>query len=65
MIKNKLGKTQYLVSKLALGTVQFGLDYGFSKKKSQYEVDSILDCASRNGINFIDTALLRFLSFVQ
>jgi len=56
MIKNKLGKTQYYVSKIALGTVQFGLDYGFSKKKSQYEVDSILDCASRNGINFIDTA---------
>lgn len=56
MIKNKLGKTQYFVSKVALGTVQFGLDYGFSKKKSQFEVDSILDCASRNGINFIDTA---------
>lgn len=56
MITNKLGKTRYYVSKVALGTVQFGLDYGFSKKKSQYEVDSILDCASRNGINFIDTA---------
>ncbi len=56
MTKTKLGKSKYYVSKIALGTVQFGLDYGFSKKKSQLEVDSILDCASHNGINFIDTA---------
>lgn len=56
MIKTKLGKSQYFVSKVALGTVQFGLDYGFSKMKTQVEVDSILNCASRNGINFIDTA---------
>lgn len=56
MIKNRFGKTQYYVSKIALGTVQFGLDYGFSKKKDQYEVDSILECALRNGINLIDTA---------
>ncbi|MFZ7133084.1 MAG: aldo/keto reductase [Eubacteriales bacterium] len=56
MNKTKLGKSQYFVSKVGLGTVQFGLDYGFSKKKTQFEVDSILDCASHNGINFIDTA---------
>lgn len=56
MIKTKLGKSQYFVSKVALGTVQFGLDYGFSKMKTQFEVDSILNCASRNGINFVDTA---------
>lgn len=56
MIKNRLGQSQYLVSKIALGTVQFGLNYGFNKKKSQYEVDEILDCATHNGLNLIDTA---------
>ena len=33
MEKNKLGKSGYMISKLGLGTVQFGLDYGFTKKK--------------------------------
>lgn len=56
MIKTKLGKSDLYVSKVALGTVQFGVDYGFSKKKNQSEVDSILNCAAHNGINFIDTA---------
>lgn len=56
MIRTKLGKSGYFVSKLALGTVQFGLDYGFVKKKTQGEVDAILDCAWNNGLNFIDTA---------
>ena len=56
MDKVKLGKSPYYVSRIALGTVQFGIDYGFDKMKTQYEVDSILDCAARNGISFIDTA---------
>lgn len=56
VIKTKLGKSNYYISKIALGTVQFGVGYGFTKKKSQLEVDLILDCAARNGINFIDTA---------
>lgn len=56
MDKVKLGKSPYYVSRIALGTVQFGIDYGFDKMKTQYEVDSILHCAARNGINFIDTA---------
>jgi len=44
------------ISKIGLGTVQFGLDYGFTKKKSQGEVDEILDFANRSGITLIDTA---------
>lgn len=56
MDKIKLGKSSYYVSRIALGTVQFGLDYGFDKMKTQCEVDAILDCAVQNGINFIDTA---------
>ena len=56
MEKYKFGKTRYLVSKIGLGTVQFGLDYGFTKKKSQEEVNEILSCAVKNGINFVDTA---------
>lgn len=44
------------LSRLGIGTVQFGMDYGFTKKKSQEEVDQILDeCIQRN-INFLDTA---------
>ena len=44
------------ISKIGLGTVQFGVDYGFTKKKSQNEVDSILEKALELGINFVDTA---------
>lgn len=45
--------------KLALGTVQFGLDYGVtntSGKVSQEEVTRILNCALHNNINNLDTA---------
>lgn len=56
MDNKKLGKTEFNISKLGLGTVQFGLDYGFTKKKTQDEVDEILSCANQHGINFIDTA---------
>lgn len=51
MIKN--------ITKLILGTVQFGLDYGINNKQgkpSENEVKSILDCAHNNGITFLDTA---------
>lgn len=54
-VKN-LGKTHYKISKIGLGTVQFGVDYGFTKKKSQEEVNEILNCAIESKINFIDTA---------
>ena len=42
--------------KLILGTVQFGLDYGFTKKKTQDEVNSILETAVNNDVTLIDTA---------
>lgn len=44
---------------LALGTVQFGLDYGISNLRGMTpigEVRRILECASSNGIELIDTA---------
>lgn len=46
-------------SKIALGTVQFGLDYGISNLKGQTphsEVKKILDLAKKYGIQMIDTA---------
>jgi aryl-alcohol dehydrogenase-like predicted oxidoreductase len=45
--------------KLALGTVQFGLDYGVTNQDGQVtieEVKSILDFAKFNGIDTLDTA---------
>ncbi len=47
------------MSKLALGTVQFGLDYGITNQSGQVtikEVKSILDFAKENGIDALDTA---------
>jgi len=46
-------------SKLGLGTVQFGCDYGVSNKSGQVlesEVLDILNYAKQNGINVLDTA---------
>ena len=45
--------------KLAIGTVQFGLDYGISNQNGQVsknEIKYILDFASENGIDTLDTA---------
>ncbi|MCX8130816.1 MAG: aldo/keto reductase [Clostridia bacterium] len=56
MRKKRLGKTNYYLSEIGLGTVQFGLDYGFNKKLDQDSVNEILSCAKKQGINFIDTA---------
>ena len=44
------------LSNFGLGTVQFGLDYGFTKRKTQDEVNVILKTAVDNDINLIDTA---------
>ena len=47
------------MSKLALGTVQFGLDYGITNQSGQVtikEVKGILDFAKENGIDALDTA---------
>jgi len=48
-----------LKSKLILGTVQFGLNYGINNNKGKpnfNEVKSIFDYAYNNNINFLDTA---------
>ena len=45
--------------KIALGTVQFGLDYGINNHKGiikKTEINSMLDYAKSNGINLLDTA---------
>lgn len=46
-------------SKLILGTVQFGLDYGINNKEgkvSEEEVNNILHLAANSGITILDTA---------
>ena len=46
-------------SKLILGTVQFGLDYGVNNttgKPSKLNIRSILDSAYNSGIQLLDTA---------
>ena len=47
-------------NKLALGTVQFGIDYGINSgvKVNKNEVIKIINCARNNGINLLDTAQL-------
>ena len=48
-----------LTNKLAIGTVQFGLDYGIANQNGQVnanEMLSILDFAYENDINTLDTA---------
>lgn len=50
---------QVKLSKLSLGTVQFGLDYGIantSGQPAQEEVHNIIDYINLNGINCFDTA---------
>lgn len=48
-----------LISKITLGTVQFGLDYGISNQTGQtteQEVIELLNLAHHHGINILDTA---------
>lgn len=50
-----------IFSKLALGTVQFGLDYGISNSEGRTdtaEVKRILELAAAQGIDLLDTARL-------
>ena len=56
MLINNFKKSSYEISKFGLGTVQFGLDYGFTKRKTQNEVNDILSTAYNIGITLIDTA---------
>jgi spore coat polysaccharide biosynthesis protein SpsF (cytidylyltransferase family)/aryl-alcohol dehydrogenase-like predicted oxidoreductase len=44
------------ISRLGLGTAQFGMPYGFSRPKTQFEVDAILDACRCEGLTLIDTA---------
>ena len=49
----------YRISKLTLGTVALGMDYGISNSKGQpteREARDVIGCALNNGINSIDTA---------
>ena len=49
------------MAKLALGTVQFGTDYGITNERGQTpldEVEAILELAARSGIDLLDTARL-------
>ena len=53
-------KHSELVSRLALGTAQFGLDYGIANKSgrvSNAEIVTILDVCAFNGIDVLDTAI--------
>lgn len=52
----RLGKNGLEVSRISLGTVQFGNDYGLTREKVQDEVDAILKCAAGQGITLLDTA---------
>jgi aryl-alcohol dehydrogenase-like predicted oxidoreductase len=48
-----------LKNKLALGTVQFGLDYGINNSNGKidtFNAHSILDFAFKNGVDVLDTA---------
>lgn len=56
MDKTSFGNTGYSLSKIGMGTVQFGVDYGYTKKKTQPEVDQILKIAHEKKINYLDTA---------
>jgi len=49
------------VNKIALGTAQFGMDYGINNERgrvSEEEVSEILDLAWKSGVDTIDTAYL-------
>lgn len=56
MIYQNLSRANLRISRIGLGTVQFGLDYGLTKEKSQDEVDAILKACCDQGLNFLDTA---------
>lgn len=56
MIYSRFSKINCEISKIGLGTAQFGMDYGFSKAKTQAEVDKLLHACVNKGINFLDTA---------
>ena len=61
MVSKKNSVSSVEISRLGLGTVQFGFDYGINNTRGQVpydEVCSILVRASDHGINFLDTSRL-------
>ena len=56
MQRSSLGPRALTISRLSLGTVQFGMPYGLTRAKSQGDVDAILDTAAELGISLLDTA---------
>ncbi len=46
----------FKISRLGLGTVQFGQDYGFTKMKTAAEAAAVLSAAEKSGVNILDTA---------
>ena len=58
-IINNPGRLRYM-SKIALGSVQFGIDYGINSgvKVESNEVIKIINCARNNNIKLLDTAKL-------
>jgi aryl-alcohol dehydrogenase-like predicted oxidoreductase len=61
MSSTSAGTEQIRLSRLGLGTVQFGFDYGVNNTRGQVpydEVCNILTSASDQGVNFLDTSRL-------
>ena len=53
---NKLSQKFPNLSRLGLGTAQFGASYGFTPKISQAQANVLLDACRDSHINFLDTA---------
>lgn len=56
MFYNRFNRSSLEFSKIGIGSVQFGMDYGYTKARTQDQVDQILDACVKNAINWIDTA---------
>ena len=54
-------RTESTSSKIGLGTVQFGINYGISNNTGiidSEEIEKIIELARKNGVDTIDTAFL-------
>ncbi|MCK5155856.1 MAG: aldo/keto reductase, partial [Spirochaetales bacterium] len=61
MVSKKNSVSSVEISRLGLGTVQFGFDYGINNTRGQVPYDEVcrmLIRASDQGINFLDTSRL-------
>lgn len=55
-MNTKLSEKFPNLSRVGLGTVQFGMAYGFTKAFSQAQADEILNACQANSVNLLDTA---------